>query len=62
MSGAPKSKSNAPLIVGTLVSLAAFSVVTFAVVEQAGGTDVSPDYSNTPNAVVPGPPAFKCAT
>lgn len=59
MSGTSKSKSNVPLIVGTLVSLAAFSVVTFVVVDQAGGTKVTPDYSNTPNGVVPGAPDFK---
>ena len=59
MSGAPKSKSNLPLITGTVVSLALFCITTVAVDKQAGGTDVSPDYSNTPNGVVPGAPAFK---
>ena len=48
-----------PLIVGTLVGMAVFCVTTYVVVEQAGGTKVESDYSNTPNAVVPGPPAFK---
>ena len=36
-----------------------FSVTTWAVVEQAGGTKVDPGYSNTPNAVTSAPPDFK---
>jgi hypothetical protein len=48
-----------PAIVGLLVGTAVFCVTTFVVVDQAGGTKVESDYSNTPNAVVPGPPAFK---
>jgi len=42
-----------------VVGLIAFSVVTWAVVEQAGGTKVEPGYSNTPNAVTSAPPDFK---
>ena len=42
-----------------LIVVALFGGVTYAVVRAAGGADVSPSYSNTPNAVVPGPPAFK---
>ena len=36
-----------------------YSVATWAVVEQAGGTKVEPAYSNTPNAVTSAPPDFK---
>jgi hypothetical protein len=48
-----------PLIVGAIVGTAVFCLTTYLVVEQAGGTKVESDYSNTPNAVVPGPPAFQ---
>lgn len=56
---ATTSRSNAGTILLAVVALLLLGVVTFAVVKAAGGTDVSPAYSNTPNAVVPGPPAFK---
>ncbi len=50
---------NLGTIVFAMLLLAAFCTATFIIVKVAGGTDVSPSYSNTPNAVVPGPPAFK---
>lgn len=56
---ASNSRSNAGTILLAVVALLMVGIVTFAVVKVAGGTDVSPGYSNTPNAVVPGPPAFK---
>lgn len=52
-------KSNVPMYVMTFVSLAIFAATTYVVVDQAGGVGVRPEDSNTPNAVVPGPPAFK---
>ena len=42
-------------VVGVIV----YSVATWAVVEQAGGTKIEPGYSNTPNAVTSAPPDFK---
>ena len=54
-----KQKSNVPLIVMTAVGLAIYAAATYVVVDQAGGVGVHSDDSNTPNAVVPGPPAFK---
>lgn len=56
---ASNSRSNAGTILLAVVALLMVGFVTFAVVKVAGGTDVSPGYSNTPNAVVPGPPTFK---
>lgn len=53
------SSRNALTISLALLALALFSVVVYVVVSISGGVGVSPDYSNTPNAVVPGPPAFK---
>ena len=53
------SKSPLPKIVGALAGLALFCVSTYLAVDAAGGTKVEPDYSNTPNAVTPGAPAFK---
>ena len=50
---------NVGTTVFSLLVLALFCVATFMIVKAAGGTDVSPSYSNTPNAVVPGPPAFR---
>ena len=52
-------KSLVPLIVGTLVGVAVYSVATTLVIDAAGGSQVESDYSNTPTGVVPGPPAFK---
>ena len=54
-----QKKSIVPLIVGAVVGTAVFCVSSYLVVDAAGGTKVESDYSNTPNAVVPGPPAFK---
>jgi hypothetical protein len=54
-----KGKSNVPLYVLTLVGLAIYGATTYIVTEVAGGTGVHADESNTPNAVVPGPPPFK---
>ena len=47
---------------GTLVTVLlvfVFAIATYFVVVAAGGTELRPDDSNTPNATVPGPPAFK---
>lgn len=52
-------KSNVPLYVATLLGLAIYGAGTYVVTEIAGGTGVHADYSNTPNGVVEGPPAFK---
>jgi hypothetical protein len=52
-------KSNVPLYVMTAVGLAIYAATTWIVVDNAGGVGVHSDDSNTPNAVVPGPPAFK---
>ena len=54
-----KSTSDAPKILLTVLGLAIYAVGTYAVVEAAGGTEVSSHYGNTPNATVPGPPAQK---
>ncbi len=54
-----RSKSNAPVIIAAVIGTLIFSVVTYVVVDVAGGVDVGPEYSNTPNGVVPGPPEFK---
>ncbi len=51
--------SNVRVIVGALVGVAVYCVSTYLVVEQAGGTKVEADYSNTPNGVTPGAPDFK---
>lgn len=56
-SDAGKRRSNTPLYLAALIGLAVYAVGTYAVVEVAGGTDVSSGHGNTPNAVVPGPPA-----
>ena len=53
------SKSPLPMVVGALLGTAVFCVSTYLVVDAAGGTKVESDYSNTPNAVTPGAPAFK---
>ena len=47
---------------GTLLTVLltfVFAIATYFVVVAAGGTELRPDDSNTPNATVPGPPAFK---
>ena len=54
-----KSASDTPKIILTVVGLAIYAAGTYAVVEAAGGTDVSGAHGNTPNATVPGPPASK---
>lgn len=56
---AMKSASDTPKIILTVVGLAIYAAGTYAVVEAAGGTDVSGAHGNTPNATVPGPPASK---
>ena len=53
-----RKKSNAPLYVGTILGLALYGVGTYVVTEVAGGTEVIETDSNTPNAVVPGPPGI----
>jgi peptidoglycan/LPS O-acetylase OafA/YrhL len=52
-------KSNAALILAAMVATLLFGGLTYWVVERAGGTKVSADYSNTPNATVPGPPRLR---
>jgi hypothetical protein len=52
-------KSNVPMYVLTAVGLAIYAATTYIVVDQAGGVGVHSDDSNTPNAIVPGPPAAK---
>ena len=59
MASTTTRKSNVPVIVGAVVGTLLFAVSTYVVVDVAGGTDLSPSYSNTPNGVHPGPPAFK---
>ena len=54
-----EGKSNVPLYITTVLGLLIYAVGTYAVVEVAGGTDVSSEHGNTPNAVAPGPPADK---
>ena len=54
-----ESKSNLMPIVAAILGLAVYAVGTYAVVEVAGGTKISPEESNTPNGVTPGPPAFR---
>lgn len=49
----------AKLWVTAVLGVIVYSVVTGAVVEQAGGTKIDPGYSNTPNAVTSAPPDFK---
>ena len=56
---ASKSKSNIPMYVLTLVGLVIYAATTWVVVDHAGGVGVHANDSNTPNGVVPGPPAFK---
>jgi hypothetical protein len=52
-------KSNTALILAAMVATLLFGGLTFWVVDRAGGTKVSPSYSNTPNATVPGPPGLR---
>lgn len=59
MASNKQQRSNAPMIVMTLLGLAVYAATTYIVVDQAGGVGVHSNDSNTPNAVVPGPPAFK---
>jgi hypothetical protein len=54
-----ESKSNLVPIVASILGLVIYAVGTYAVVEVAGGTKISPAESNTPNGVTQGPPAFK---
>ena len=53
------AKSNTSMILLATIATLLFGLVTWWVVDAAGGTKVEPGYSNTPNATVPGPPAFK---
>jgi hypothetical protein len=53
------AKSNTSMILLATIAMLVFGVVTWWVVDVAGGTKVESSYSNTPNATVPGPPAFK---
>ncbi|MBC7679220.1 MAG: hypothetical protein H7233_09545 [Pseudorhodobacter sp.] len=49
---------NAGGTVVTVLLVFLFAIATYFVVLAAGGTQVRPDNSNTPNATVPGPPPF----
>jgi len=53
------AKSNTATILVAAVATLLFGATTWWVVDAAGGTKVDPGYSNTPNATIPGPPAFK---
>lgn len=53
------ANSNTRMILLSMVATVLFGVVTWWAVDAAGGTKVEPGYSNTPNATVPGPPAYK---
>lgn len=53
------TKSSTGLILVSTVAMLLFGVVTWWATDTAGGTKVDPAYSNTPNATIPGPPAFK---
>lgn len=53
------ARSNTGTILIAMVATLLFGFITWWVVTIAGGTKVDPAYSNTPNATVPGPPAFK---
>lgn len=52
-------KSNVPMYVMTVLGLVIYAATTWVVVDNAGGVGVHSEDSNTPNGVVPGPPAFK---
>lgn len=54
-----EAKSNHKAIAASIIGLVIYAVGTYVVVEVAGGTHLSSNDSNTPNATVPGPPAFK---
>ncbi|MGB8652403.1 MAG: hypothetical protein WCD35_17285 [Mycobacteriales bacterium] len=54
-----ESRGNTVTILIGFVATLAFGAMTYFTVDQAGGTKMSPDYSNTPNATVPGPPGVK---
>ena len=58
-SAAKTTKSNVPMFVLAAIGMVVYAVGTYVVVETAGGTGISADYSNTPNGVTPGAPAFK---
>ena len=53
------AKSNTSMITISTIAMLLFGATTWWVVDAAGGTKVEPGYSNTPNATVPGAPAFK---
>lgn len=53
------AKSNTATIIVAAVACIVFGGITWWAVDTAGGTSFSPDYSNTPNATVSGPPAYK---
>lgn len=53
------AKSNTATIIVAAVACIAFGAITFWVVDAAGGTKIDPGYSNTPNATISGPPAYK---
>lgn len=59
MESKSSGKSNVPMYVAAIVGLVIYGATTYIVTEVAGGTGVHADESNTPNAVVPGPPPFK---
>jgi hypothetical protein len=59
MASAARNKSNVPMFVMAVIGLLVYSVGTYVVIEVAGGTGIHSEYSNTPNGVTVGPPAFK---
>jgi hypothetical protein len=53
------AKSNTMAILLAAVGALLFAGITLWVTVAAGGTSFDPGYAETPNATVPGPPAFK---
>ena len=52
------AKSNTKTILAAMVATLVFGGITWWVVDAAGGTEIDPGYSNTPNATVSGPPVY----
>lgn len=53
------TRLNTRLILAAMVATVLFGALTWWVVDRAGGTAVDANYSNTPNATVPGPPDLR---
>lgn len=58
-SGTTAGKTNTGVILAAVLGVVVYAVGTYVAVEAAGGTKIEPSYSNTPNGVTVGPPAFK---